>query len=433
MAEIPRAGVEHYRAILGLQTEAVAAASEAWARVSPDAISETLVSEIPVLSARLRDLRWDAAYEGSAYSAMTLAEQGAYQAPERWVDPVAFTEFTPTGGEVADALYTPAIRAKQALASRGVVEAMETGRRALFAVVASMVADTARQAAGVDIAARNVGYVRMLNPPSCARCVILAGRYYRWNTGFLRHPRCDCVHVPVGAKSTQGALAEGLIDDPYEYFRGLSERDQDRIFGVYDARAIRDGADIFQVVNSKRGRTKNGLFTTEGTTRRGYWREQRGYRYPRRGTPEWIYRTAQQRGCSREETLRMLEVGGYILPGGQNPRGSIRGQREGFGAMSRGGTRRRSTQAVIDARMSGRRDPDNPYTMTAAERRVWDAEQAWKDAKAGYNPFTVAAGERRWGLPRTSGPDTPATQIQVAQAEEAYRYWLLRGGNIFTN
>src|SRR5690348_18342012 len=37
----------------------------------------------------------------------------------------------------------------------------------------------------------------LLNPPSCQRCAILAGRWYRWSQGFLRHPRCDCVNLPA--------------------------------------------------------------------------------------------------------------------------------------------------------------------------------------------------------------------------------------------
>lgn len=34
------------------------------------------------------------------------------------------------------------------------------------------------------------GWVRMLTPPSCSRCAILAGQFYKWNDGFLRHPMC---------------------------------------------------------------------------------------------------------------------------------------------------------------------------------------------------------------------------------------------------
>lgn len=433
MAEIPKTAKDHYRAVLGLQAEALAEARAAWREVSPDFISESWDAQLPGLLPRVRGVRWDAAYEGSAYSAMTLAEQGFYMMPDGFVDPSAFVEFTPTGGEVADALYVPAIRAKKAVPRLGVAGAMEVGRRSLEMIVSSMVSDTARQAAGVDLAARGTGYVRMLNPPSCMRCTVLAGRYYRWNKGFLRHPHCDCVHVPVAAKSTAGARQEGLLDDPYEYFRSLSESEQDKVFGPYDARAIRDGADIFQVVNSRRGRAKNGLFTTEGTTRRGYFRQRNGVRYPQRGTPEWIYRMAERRNYDRTQVLSMLERGGYILPGGQNPQGSLRGQYEGYGPLGGGGRRRRASEAVIQARLTGVRDPSNPYTMTAAERRVWDAERAWKDAKNGYYPYTEAALERRWGLPRTSGPDTPVTPKQMAQIEESYRYWLLRGGQIFTS
>src|SRR5690606_23965723 len=38
-------------------------------------------------------------------------------------------------------------------------------------------------------------YVRMLTPPSCSRCTVLAGRWYRKNAGFARHPGC----FPAGA------------------------------------------------------------------------------------------------------------------------------------------------------------------------------------------------------------------------------------------
>lgn len=431
MADIPKTVVDHAKLLKALQVDAIVAARSAWANVSPDFISESWQAALPGLLGEFQDLRWTAAFEGSAYAAQTLADQGTYVAPEAFVDPDAFIEFTPTGGEVAEALYIPAIRAKQAIERDGVSRAMTVGRTALEYMVAFMIVDTARQATGVDLAARGVGYTRMLNPPSCMRCTILAGRFYRWNKGFLRHPRCDCVHVPAAVKSTRAALDEGLIDDPYEYFRSLSEAEQDKLFGPYDARAIRDGADIFQVVNSRRGRAKNGLFTTEGTTRRGYFRQKNGVRYPKRGTPEWIYRTAELKHYDRAQVLSMLENGGYILPGGQNPAGVLRGQREGFGQMGRGGTRRRASEAVLRARATGVRDPGNPYTMTAAERRLWDAEQALRDARLGYYPYTEAAMERRWGLPRTSGPDRPITPDQLASIERAYRHQLFMGGEKF--
>lgn len=38
-----------------------------------------------------------------------------------------------------------------------------------------------------------------------------------------------------------------------EGFKSLSREEQDKRFGANYAQAIRDGADIYQVVNSKRG------------------------------------------------------------------------------------------------------------------------------------------------------------------------------------
>jgi hypothetical protein len=258
--------------------------------------------------------------------------------------------------------------------------AVRKGGSFLEMVTHTTVADSGRAAAGVDTATRkNVGYVRMLNPPSCSRCSILAGRFYRWNNGFNRHPKCDCVHVQTTA--TAAAETEGLIHDPYEYFSGLSAAEQDRTYGKAEAQAIRDGSDIFQVVNARRGVKPGGLVTTEGTSKRGNF----GRNGPRL-TPEAIY----QKGLSRDETLRELERYGYILPGGQNPAGVLRGQAEGFGELGRGGSRVGVRNAVEEARRTGVRDPQVRATMTAAERRVYDAQANWDAVRAGRNPFTNA-------------------------------------------
>jgi hypothetical protein len=238
-----------------------------------------------------------------------------------------------------------------------------------------MVADTGRAAASVDIAARpRVGYVRMLQLPSCPRCVILAGKFFRWNAGFRRHPRCDCRHIP----STEN-IAGDVTTDPYEYFRSLDAAEQEKQFGKPAANAIRDGADIFQVVNANRGTKPGGLITSEGTSRRGNFGRGR----PPRLTPEGIY----AQGLPRTETLRLLEQNGYILPGGQNPGGVIRGQADGFGALGRGGTRVGVREAVLEARRTGERNPAVRATMTAAERRKFDAQANWDAVQAGRNPF----------------------------------------------
>ncbi len=134
-------------------------------------------------------------------------------------------------------------------------------------------------------------------------------------------------------------------------------------------------------MNSKRGVKPGGLVTTEGTSKRGNF----GRNGPRL-TPEAIY----GKGLSRAETLAELERYGYILPGGQNPTGVLRGQAEGFGTLGRGGTRVGVRNAVEEARRTGIRDPLSRATMTAAERRIVDAQLNWDAVRAGRNPFTNA-------------------------------------------
>lgn len=411
MADIPQATVQAYEAAQRLQAQALAAAWTAWDQVRPAALSLTWDTVAPALAVAVARVQYDAAVVGSSYSADTLAQQGRWVAPDAFTDPTAWVGYSSSGASLEAALAGPVVAVKQQVAAGAPVrQAMAYGRDYLEQLVRTQVTDTVRSAASVDIAVRpGTGYVRMLNPPSCERCVVLAGRFYRWNAGFRRHPRCDCVHVASTAGGTAGARAEGLIDDPYDYFNGLSEADQDRIFGAGNARAIRDGADVYRVVNSKRGRT--GMLTTEGTSRRGFASDLRG----RRLTPDGIYRTAG----TRDEALSLLERHGYVLPGGQVPGGSIRGaDYEGFGALGRGGTRVGAREAVLDARRTGVRNPGSRYTATEAERRVIDSRARYEAVLQGRNPWS-ADGK---GL----------TPDLAARAENDYRRWLSTGGQIFT-
>lgn len=347
-----------------------------WRRINPQDLSGSWVRSIAGLQPAIEEIQFQAAVLGAGYGASTLAAQGTYSAPSVFVNPSGFVGSAPDGRSLSGLLYSPVTQVKASLAT-GVqpAQALQAGRAALDRNVQTMVADTGRAAASVDIAARpRVGYVRMLTLPSCPRCVILAGKFFRWNTGFRRHPRCDCRHIP-----SQESIAGDLTTDPYEYFRSLDAEAQDKAFGKPGANAIRDGADIFQVVNANRGTKPGGLITTEGTSRAGNFGRGR----PPRLTPEAIY----AQGLKREDTLRLLERNGYILPGGQNPFGVIRGQAEGFGALGRGGTRVGVREAVIEARRTGERNPAVRATMTAAERRAFDAQRNWDEVSAGRNPF----------------------------------------------
>lgn len=381
---IPAAAVAHYKQMQGLQGLVVMAATDLWSEVGLSDLTDSWVRQLPALTSVLSGVQAKAAAAGASYGAATLAQQGLYEAPQHFVDPQAFAGVASDGRPLASLLYAPVPHTKALIAGGMAPEqALEQGGKFLTTIARTQVADAGRGAAGVDMATRKrTGFIRMLNPPSCSRCSILAGRFYRWNSGFDRHPRCDCIHVQT---SVDAAKTEGLMHDPYEYFHSLSAKDQDRIYTKAGAQAVRDGGDIFQVVNARRGMKPGGLLTTEGTSKRGNF----GKNGPRL-TPEAIY----GKGLSREATLKELERYGYILPGGQNPLGVIRGQAEGFGQMGRGGTRVGAREAVLRARETGVRDPLSRATMTAAERKAFDAQANWDAVQAGRNPFTNAKNAR---------------------------------------
>jgi hypothetical protein len=174
--------------------------------------------------------------------------------------------FDGSGRPVPSLLYGAVTAAKEAVgvgASPAV--ALRQARGWLSMTTATTLSDTARQGESLGIGVRPAatGYVRMLVPPSCSRCVILAGKRVRSSTAFLRHPGCDCRHIP--ASESVGA---DLAVDPTSYFEALTVEQQDATFGAAGAEAIRAGADPAQVVNARRGMATAGQTST---TSREMW------------------------------------------------------------------------------------------------------------------------------------------------------------------
>lgn len=180
-------------------------------------------------------------------------------------------------------------------------------------LVASEIADTHRSAAQAETVAQGKsGYVRALVPPTCKRCAVLAGKFYRWSSGFERHPGCDCVNEPVG--SLEEAIDRGLVVTPDEAYRRGWIRD----LTVGERRAIEDGADITGVINSAAGIQTVDAFgrrakvTTRGTTKRAAWRKANPT-LPVRLRPEAIYKIVDREfGGDRSEALRLLRLYGYL-------------------------------------------------------------------------------------------------------------------------
>lgn len=428
---IPKAAQAHRRVVEELQAKAVRLGSARLRRIDPRNPVGSWSEQAPLLTAAMVGIQFDAALDGSTYSAMVLADQGDYVQPESFTNPDSFTGYASDGRGLESLLALPAARI-DSLVDEGLPadRAMRSGVALMGQIMLTQIADIARQAAGADIASRpGVGYVRMVRPGGCSRCSILAGKFYRWNDGFLRHPRCNCKHVAANVASQAEAYANGLIDDPNESFKSLSESEQDRIYGKDGARAIREGADISQVVNARRGMTANGNFTIEGTTRRGNaaGNLKRGQR---RMTPESIYKQAK----TPEDARALLEYHGYTLPGGTIPGGSLRGQREGFGQLGGGGRRKGAVADIEAARRTGVRDPRNRNTMTAAERRLYDSEQRYRTALSGRSPYTSPGFSNKpdpYGL-KPNATFRPVTPTELATAERDYRRWLATGGQKFS-
>lgn len=205
-----------------------------------------------------------------------LAEDAATASlDEQDIDPSA------AGAVVASSLVT------ESTATAGMLDKAASDA-AFDTLVGSLIRDAGHTSMSVTTAARPAvtGHIRTLNPPSCSRCAVLAGRVYRYSEGFKRHPNCDCVMTP-----TNEAIGPELITDPMGAYRagqirGLSKADQ---------RALDDGADIGQVVNVRRKKA--------GVTLGSSVVERAG-----RPTPFGIYRVASD----RDEAIALLRRFGYI-------------------------------------------------------------------------------------------------------------------------
>ncbi|WP_329177819.1 hypothetical protein [Streptomyces sp. NBC_01477] len=329
-------GAAQRRAVLAAEHQA----ARWWAALDTGDLSGSWLRRVgPALVRLLTAAQLLAAGPAQAYvDGMVRADglEPQYDAGASRVSARALTGVAADGRPLDSLLYTPVIRTKTLLGG-GVTlpEAMLAGQMQLRRIVASETADAGSGAFGVAVAANRTvtGYVRMVRAGACSRCAILAGRWYRYDADFDRHKRCQCYGVP----ST--SARRGRTTDPMSFFHGLSRAEQDRRFTIGGARAIRDGADIYSVVNASRSVTTLDAYgqrvvaTLEGTTSRGsFYRQMRaeaeqrtGQRFARvaadleRGLPRFrlrtprlmpgeIYRLAQ----SRDDIIRLLRRFGYL-------------------------------------------------------------------------------------------------------------------------
>ena len=296
---------EHVRAQQRLILATLALTRAAWDRMSLDDLDGSWQHVAPVVTAVVSHAQQGAAANAAAFVPAVLDEQPGKLAPAvAEIAPAGFAGWASDGRPLTSLLGWSVAHTRDA-------KSLDVGRNWLDMAIQTQIADVSRQATQVGAFTRKApGYVRLAPPPCCQRCAVLAGKFSHAEEAFQRHPRCNCVNVPAkGAQSVPG------------YVIGA---DDVKDLTAAQRKAISDGADMNQVINSHRAgaRSKDKMTTTEGVTRRGTAGKRliaQGGTGPKNGryymskrarlTPEGIYKVS----ASREETLRLLQQHGYII------------------------------------------------------------------------------------------------------------------------
>lgn len=369
---LPEASANQYQSQQAITGITAGAVSRLWSRMGDD-FDESWERIRPQMLDVVEKGRAAAVAVGVPYTTAVLSETAQVAEPIGALNAAAFLAAAPDGRPMGTLLDQSVIKAKSA------VGAGMTADRALFGagqwltmVTLTTLADTRRMVYQADIMQRPTltGFTRMLNPPSCKDCIALAGKWFRWNEGFERHPNCDCQHIPA-AENVSGDFRT----DPYAMFDSMTPAEQERVFGRSEARALREGADIYKVVNQSNRKLKTA-----------------------NSAIDQIYRNAG----TRTNAIKALQSQGFILDRGRVvvPRSpgvltdaQVLAAGRGQGLVTIGGQQVTTARATrFDAASSGTRDPLARSTMTAAERRLYDANYRLEYAlRTGNVPRSIGA------------------------------------------
>lgn len=294
MAESDRLARAHYRQQQALARQVAAALEELWRLLD----TADLVASWSALADRAAQLvavgQYAAATRAIAYVAESVTAQDGDPEPLGVVDPRALSGTAADGGPLVSLFIGGVYQARRMLGlGAPLSEALLSGQSRLIRAAVNEVvqAGISGASAAIGVTPSVNGYTRVLTPPSCSRCLILAGRHYPHSAGFLRHPRCDCTHAPYVGERPRDAVV-----NPEAAFRSMSEVEQDATFTKAGAEAIRQGADMGRVVNARQSTyVPKGRRTSRGT--------------PTRRTVEDLLARA---GGDRDKFAALLDSAGYM-------------------------------------------------------------------------------------------------------------------------
>lgn len=290
----------------------VAAVAE-WRTIDGRRLDFSWLRVLARLLAWLTGAQRQAASTAPAYLTGVLRAQGVVPSPGHRLLPDPFGGIAADGRGLDTLLYTPVASAKHAMSQGATIQdALRGAEAGLAMLVRTQVQDAGRMAVQTAMADDSAvrGYIRQVHLPACARCIILAGRVYRYSSGFQRHPNCDCTMVAdAGELGTEdpaeliAKMRKDYPDGPHAIAKSLT---------AGDLEALDHGADLNQVVNAHRGMaTAAGKATTEGTTRHGLAGMR--LRGQPRMTPALIFAQAASENWTRQQIVAQLLRAGYII------------------------------------------------------------------------------------------------------------------------
>lgn len=321
----PRVAREYAQALTAERAAALAAIAASWRRMTDDFDASWQVVR-PQVVRTAQAAQMEVAQLADTWTPRMITETAPRAAAAQYgVDVSTWLNVTGDGRTLDTLTDGAVIHAKQRVAAGATPFAARQAAGAwLTLAVGTALSDTHRGIEQMHGHSRRVGgYVRMLNPPSCGRCIILAGVIYSSREAFERHPDCDCIHVPAAEN-----IAGDLRTNPRTYLDSLDDDELARALGSKaNAQAFKDGADQSQIINAYRraGSVQKAQmygaqarFTFEGTSRRGWGyraiQRHHGAARPDRVNPARLMpSTIYERAANRDDAIRLLRTYGWIF------------------------------------------------------------------------------------------------------------------------
>lgn len=289
------------------QAVALAAVRE-WRKIDGRSLDRSWLSVLARLLGIVTVAQRQAASIAPAYLTSVIRAQGVTPDPGHRLLTDPFGGIASDGRGLDTLLYTPVADAKHQMSQGATIgEALARAERHLAVLVRTEVQDAGRMATQTAMADDSTvrGYLRVVHLPCCARCLVLAGKFYRYSAGFDRHPNDHCTMMPaaevIEPQDPAELIARMQADHPAALRKSLTEG---------DLKALDHGADLNQVVNAHRGMA-TAAATTEGTTKRGLAGKR--LRGATRMTPASIFAQAASENWDRQQIVAQLMRAGYLI------------------------------------------------------------------------------------------------------------------------